>query len=75
MKYIRDLFWLIDRAIISPVFLYALVFTTALAVSYIIIDITSVIYLIIICIIIIIVKILIVSLSSIIIIIIDYYQK
>jgi hypothetical protein len=40
MKYIRDLFWLIDRAVISPVFLYALVFTTALAVSYIIIDIT-----------------------------------
>ena len=40
MKYIKDLFWLIDRAIISPVFIYALVFTTALAVSYIIIDIT-----------------------------------
>jgi len=40
MKYIRDLFLLIDRAVISPVFLYALVFTTALAVSYIVIDIT-----------------------------------
>ncbi len=44
MRCIRDLFLLIDRAIISPVFLYALVFTMALGVSYIIIDITVMSY-------------------------------